>query len=138
MDGLLAGATAALHAAFLVYVALGGFPAWRWPRTAVLHLAAVAWGVLSLAAGVPCPLTAWENAFRARAGWPPLAPGGFIDTYLEGALYPDRYTPLVLAVAGLLVLVSWVGLFRRGRAAGDRPSTVRTARGLGRPADPAG
>jgi hypothetical protein len=112
VDALLVVAVATLHFAFLAYVAVGGFAAWRWPSLVVPHVAAVAWGAVSIWARVPCPLTAWEDTFRHRAGWPPLDSGGFIDHYLEGALYPERYTPLVLAAVGVLVFVSWVGLVR--------------------------
>jgi hypothetical protein len=114
VDALLVVVVAVLHAAFLVYVAVGGFAAWRWPRAVVPHLGAVAWGVASIAAGLPCPLTGWESTFRHRAGWPALGPGGFVDHYLEGVLYPERYTPLVLGAVAGLVIVAWAGILWPG------------------------
>ena len=135
MDALLVVAVATLHGAFLVYVAVGGFASWRWPRAVVPHLAAVAWGVVSISLGLPCPLTGWEDTFRRRAGWPPLARGGFVDHYLEGVLYPERYTPLVLGAVAGLVIVAWAGLVRRSLG---RPAwAVRPGGGLVRPARPA-
>jgi hypothetical protein len=110
----LAVAVAGMHFAFLVYVALGGLVALRWPWTIVLHLAAVAWGVLVLAASVRCPLTSAEDWLRQRGGLPRL-PGGFIDRYVEGVLYPARFTPLVQALVSTLVVVCWLTLFARTR-----------------------
>ena len=34
-------------AAFIVFVAVGGLMAWRWPRLLWLHVPAVAWGLAS-------------------------------------------------------------------------------------------
>jgi hypothetical protein len=115
---------AALHLGFLVYVALGGFLAWRWRRALLPHVGAVAWGVASIAFGLSCPLTAWEAALRRAAGAPPLDPGGFVDHYLEGVVYPERYTPLVLAAVAALVVASWAG---RGTFRGKRHDRVRRA-----------
>lgn len=112
--------TVALHFAFLCYLVVGGFLAWRWPATIGLHLAAVIWGAASLTVGLPCPLTDLERLARARAGMGELAPAGFIDHYLDGVLYPVEWTTLIQALAFVAVLVSWVGLsirFRRRSAA---------------------
>ena len=35
-----------VHAAFVLFVVLGGLAALRWPRVAWLHLPAALWGVL--------------------------------------------------------------------------------------------
>jgi hypothetical protein len=124
MDLLAARVIMLLHFGFLVYVVVGGFLALRWPRTLVLHLAAVAWGLASVLAGLACPLTALEATFRARAGAPPLTGGGFIDHYLEGVVFPERYTPAVLAAVAAVVLTSWV--FRaRSRTAPHSPVESR-------------
>lgn len=113
IDRLLADLTMVVHFSFLVYVALGGFLAWRWPRWMVPHLLAVGWGVIIIAFHAPCPLTYVENYFRRRAGQPELGPAGFIDQYLEGVVYPERYTPLIWAAVGVVVVASWVGAYRR-------------------------
>lgn len=110
-----------VHFGFLVFVAFGGFLAWRWPRWLIAHLVAVGWGVATIAFSITCPLTYLENVFRRRAGQPELGPAGFIDRYLENVVYPERYTPLIWTAVGAVVLVSWVGVFRRpGRAAARR------------------
>lgn len=105
---------AGLHFAFVLYVALGGLIALRYPWTIALHLAAVAWGVLVLAASVRCPLTSAEDWLRTRGGLPRL-PGGVIDRYVEGVLYPARFTPLVQAMVATLVVVCWIALYARTR-----------------------
>jgi hypothetical protein len=128
MDLLAARAVMLLHFGFLAYVAGGGFLAWRWRRTIALHVAAVAWGTASVLAGLPCPLTALEATFRDRAGAPPLVPGGFIDHYLEGVVFPERYTPVVLVAVAGLVLTSWSGLRRSGHVAGRSSGAGPTCR----------
>jgi len=115
------------HFAFLVYLAVGGFLAWRHPRTLVLHVIVVAWGVGSVVVGYPCPLTAVEQWARDRAGRAPLSGGGFIEHYLTGVVYPERYLVAAQALAGLLVVMSWVGPSVRRRAV-RHSATGRLAR----------
>ena len=112
---LLAGGVALLHGAFLAYVVAGGLVALRWPRTLPLHAAAAGWGLLVIAASIRCPLTVVEDRLRVLGGREPL-PGGFIDRYVEGVLYPASLTPLVQALVAVLVLCSWAVLVSRSRA----------------------
>jgi hypothetical protein len=103
-----------VHFVFLLYVAMGGFLAWRKPGLIVPHVAAAAWGLLSATVGMDCPLTAWEDAARRHAGEQGL-PHGFIGTYLTGVIYPaDRLVEAQLLVASV-VLVSWIGFAVRLR-----------------------
>lgn len=106
MFQLLADLVAAVHLAFLGYVVLGGFLAWRWPRTLPLHVAVTGWALVIVTLGPPCPLTGLQDWLRGHAGLPALR-GGFIDTYIEGVLYPTGLTPVVQAGAALLILGSW-------------------------------
>lgn len=110
----LADAVMLVHFAFLAFVALGGFLAWRWPRALVLHAVAVGWGLVSVLAHVECPLTGWEDRFRRLAGEQGLA-RGFIDTYLTGVIYPREYLLAIQLAIGCLVVVSWVGFAVRRR-----------------------
>jgi hypothetical protein len=123
----LADAVMLAHVVFLVFLALGGFVAWRWRWVLVPHAAAAGWAVLSLA-GADCPLTAWEDALRRLGGEQGL-PGGFIAHYLTGVVYPAAFLrPAQLLVAGLVAL-SWLGFaVRHGGASGDR----RVVDGAGR------
>jgi hypothetical protein len=112
---LLIGAVVVAHLVFLVYVVLGGLFAIRWPRLFWPHLVAAGWGLLVVAFPVACPLTWVENWARRRAGQPPLT-GGFINTYIEGALYPARYAGLVRVLVAGVVFGSWLAAYRRCRS----------------------
>ncbi|MFG1859476.1 DUF2784 domain-containing protein [Microbispora bryophytorum] len=124
-------ATMAAHFLVIAYIALGGFLAWRRPRLIWPHLALCAWGLVQLAGLVECPLTALENWGRAGAGERGLLPGGFIDTYIEGVVYPEAYVWHVRCAVIAVVLVSWAGLAIRIRRRRTRP-----ARTTGTPAAP--
>ncbi|MGW0433876.1 DUF2784 domain-containing protein [Micromonospora sp. NPDC003197] len=99
-----------LHFGFLAYLVVGGFLAWLWPRTGWLHLAAAGWGAVVVAAGLDCPLTYAEHWSRRQAG-ETGAMRGFIDRYVEGVLYPERYAELVMALVAIVVVGSWLGLW---------------------------
>jgi small-conductance mechanosensitive channel len=113
---VLAGAVLATHFAYLGYLVLGGFLAWRWVWTVWPHTLAALWGVLVVGLSLSCPLTWAENWARRRAGEPPLA-GGFIDRYITGVLYPAQYTAVVRVLVALVVIGSWVGVYLRWRRA---------------------
>ena len=114
----------ALHFGFLVYLVLGGFLAWRWPKAIVPHAAAAVWGILIVLEWVDCPLTWAEDWARQRSGEAPLT-AGFIDRYITGVIYPPEYLHEIRLAVALVVLGSWVGAFllwrrRRGRGSADR------------------
>jgi hypothetical protein len=119
-----------VHFLVLAYLVLGGFVAWRWPRMIWPHLAICAWGVVQVAGLIECPLTAVENWGRARAGHHLLAPGGFIDTYIEGVIYPEAYATQARLLALVVVLISWAGFRIRTsfwRRTGTSPGRRATA-----------
>lgn len=116
---LAADAALLLHAGFILFVVFGGMSAWRWPRMAWVHLPAAAWGALVELANAPCPLTALENEFLAKAGLAGYG-GGFIEHYLLGAIYPEglsRATQLLLGAGVIAVNAAIYGtlLLRRRR-----------------------
>ena len=111
---LLVSVILVAHFAFLGYVVLGGFLAWRWPRAIWPHAAAATWGILIVTNAVNCPLTWAENWARQRSGQPGYD-RGFIDTYVTGVLYPARYLMTMRIVAATVVLVSWLGWWYRRR-----------------------
>lgn len=94
----------ALHFAFIAFVILGGFVAWRWPWVAWLHVPVALWGAIIEFAGWICPLTPLENALRHSAGDAGYA-GGFIEHYVIPVVYPARLTPAIQVALGVGVLV---------------------------------
>lgn len=128
MYSLLADFVVLVHLGFIVFIAVGGLLAWRWPRLLWLHLAAVAWGAGIVAVGWDCPLTPLEKHFR-RLGGEQGYEGGFVDRYIEGVIYPDRYTPLLRVVAAVLVGAGWIGLYVRSTRANR--SRHRTPEAIG-------
>lgn len=117
---VLAEAAMVAHFLFLAYLLGGGYLAWRWPRLIWPHLAVGAWGFVAVTVGVSCPLTMLEDWGRRGAGGPGLA-SGFIDTYIEGVVYPEAWATAMQALALAAVVVSWLGLGLRRRT-GPRPT----------------
>jgi Protein of Unknown function (DUF2784) len=83
----LADAVLLVHAAFVLWVALGGLAVLRWPRLAWLHLPALVWGVWIIGSGGLCPLTPLEDTLRRAAGEAGYA-GGFIEHWVQRLIYP--------------------------------------------------
>ncbi len=115
---LIADAAMVTHFAFLAFLAIGGFLAWRWPRLLWIHLPVAFWGLVIVITRVPCPLTAVENWGRRNAGLHGLPESGFIDHYIEGVIYPQEYTRLAQALVAILVIGSWAGFAARRRRPG--------------------
>jgi hypothetical protein len=114
---LLADALLALHAGVVLFVVgllplvlIGGARGWRWVRRRglrlthlglMLFIAAQAW------LGQLCPLTAWEQALRQRAGQAAYQES-FIEHWLSRLLYWEApwwvfvaaYTAFAVLVAG--------------------------------------
>ncbi len=107
---ILVALTVAVHFAFIGYLVIGGFLAWRWPRSIWLHIPVVVWGVGNIAMGLPCPLTWLERWTRAGAGLNPLPSEGFIAHYITGVLYPAESATAVQVVVSAAVLTSWIVL----------------------------
>lgn len=104
--------TVAVHYLVMAYIVFGGFLVWRWRWSMPIHAVAIAWAVISLVFPVSCPLTWLENTFRHWGGLPSLN-GGFISTYMTGVLYPTNDILLVQILAGIAVVISWVGIYLR-------------------------
>ena len=104
------------HVAFLVFVVAGSLVVRRHPRLAWLHAPALLWAVTSITIGLPCPLTPLEKVLRRLGGEEPYS-SGFIDHYVEGVVYPESLTPLLRAVALLVIVVGYTGVHRKRRAA---------------------
>jgi hypothetical protein len=123
---LLADLMVGLHFAFLAYLIVGGFLAWRWPRTIWLHLVTAAWGLLIIVVQVPCPLTWAQNEFRDLGGQSRLR-DGFIQVYVRGTFYPAQYERASQIVVGAIVAASWIGfaVVRRRRRTRHAPHPIR-------------
>jgi hypothetical protein len=119
MAGLLAGVTVVLHFAALLYIGLGGFLAWWWPKSIFIHVLFAVWGVAINTLPINCPLTEVENYFRGLQGQGPL-PGGFNEYYIYGHIVPRPLLPVLVAGAVILLVVSYVGVYVRWRH--SRPS----------------
>ena len=107
--GALADLVVALHAAFVVFVVLGGLLVLRWRRAAWVHLPAAAWGAWIEFSGRICPLTPLENHYR-RLGGQARYQGGFIDHSILPVLYPHGLTRAAQLVLGVLVVAfnAWI------------------------------
>jgi hypothetical protein len=119
--GMLADLVLVLHLAFILFVAVGGLLALRWPRSALVHLPAAAWGVLIELRGWICPLTPLENTLRRAAGQAGYE-GGFIEHYLLPVVYPSgltRNAQLLLAAIVVLLNAGIYGLVWRRRLRSD-------------------
>jgi hypothetical protein len=129
-----ADAVVILHLTFVLFVVLGGFLTWRWPRMAFAHVPVALYGVLIELVGFTCPLTPLEKRFRRLARSEGYE-GGFVEHYLVRVLYPGDYTVTVrLALAAGVVaanLVAYAGLWVRSsrrRSAGSEQPHGRSSR----------
>ncbi len=94
-----------LHAAFVLFVFLGGIAVLRWHRLAWLHLPAVTWGAIIELSGEICPLTYLEVYLRRKSGESGYS-GTFIQHYIEPILYPlglTRHAQIVLGISAILL-----------------------------------
>ncbi|MBD0323092.1 MAG: DUF2784 domain-containing protein [Aldersonia sp.] len=123
--GLFADLVMVAHLAFLGYLVVGGFLAWRWRRTIWLHIPVVAWGFSTVLVGIDCPLTHAENSARARAGLASLPPDGFVAHYLTGVIYPESALELVRVLVVTCVVLSWIGYTLTGRVRTHRHTVPR-------------
>src|SRR2546423_14220644 len=95
----LADCVVLLHAAFVAFVVLGGFVAWRWRGVVWAHVPAALWGAAIEYGGWGCPLTPLENALRARAGLEGYR-GGVIGHHEVPPLFPAGASPAAPAGRG--------------------------------------
>lgn len=100
---LAADAVMGIHFAFVLFVGVGGFLAWRWRRVAWLHVPTALWGALIEFVGWTCPLTPLENHFRELAGLQAYQ-GSFIENHMLSLLYPVDYSLALRVSLGLLVV----------------------------------
>jgi len=111
----------ALHLCFILFVAVGGLLALRWPRLVWAHLPAAIWGASIELGGWICPLTPLENSLRRSAGEAGYT-GGFIEHYLVPLVYPQGLTRNMQIGMGIAILavnaLAYGALIVRNRRAG--------------------
>ena len=108
--GILASVVVVVHAAFVLFVVLGGLVVARWGRVGWAHVPAVVWAVAIEWRRAVCPLTPLENRLRQLAGASGYSED-FLQRYVLSALYPaglTRESQVALGVA--VVAVNAVGL----------------------------
>ncbi|UCG86723.1 MAG: DUF2784 domain-containing protein [Gemmatimonadota bacterium] len=118
LSRLAADALVVVHLTFIVFVVLGGFLVWRWPRLIWIHPPAAIWGGLIEFFHWTCPLTPLENRLRRIAGDAGFE-GSFIEHYLVPVVYPpglNRALQIALGVTVVLVnAAAYTLYFRRKR-----------------------
>jgi hypothetical protein len=100
---LLADATVLAHLSFILFVLLGGFLLFRWPKLAWLHVPVFLWGVAIELIGWICPLTYLENHFR-EAGRAEGYTTSFVEHYLVPLIYPELLFPGGFPRAGFMAI----------------------------------
>ncbi|HYA59478.1 MAG TPA: DUF2784 domain-containing protein [Burkholderiaceae bacterium] len=94
-----------VHAAFIVFVVIGGLLVLRFKKLMWAHLPAVAWGAMVEFGGWVCPLTPLETMLRRSAGEAGY-PNGFIEHYVLELIYPPELSRQLEIALGLGLLVA--------------------------------
>lgn len=119
--GLAADAILVVHLAFVLFALLGGLLVACWRGLLLLHPPAAAWAIFVELTGRGCPLTAWEQQLRLRAGEAGYSEG-FVEHYLLPLLYPDwlsmpvQYVLAAFVLTVNLAVYAWVWRRRRARS----------------------
>ncbi len=138
----LADATVVVHLAYatsivagLLAILLGIVFHWQWVRNfwfRMIHLAMIGLVAAEAVCGIPCPLTEWENALRARAGEETYS-GSFIGRLAHEVLFfeaPEWAFSVAYVVFFLAVLATFILAPPRlpGRASFRRSGLSRCSR----------
>jgi Protein of Unknown function (DUF2784) len=111
---ILADLVVVAHLSFIAFVAVGSLLVWKRPHLLWPHVAVVAWAAAIVTVGFTCPLTPLEQLLRERAGQSSYD-GGFVDHYLDGVVYPGRFTALARLLVGVLIVIGYARLLARNR-----------------------
>ena len=124
MYGTLATLVVFVHFAFILFVALGGLLALRWPRAAWVHLPLAGWGAFVELSGVVCPLPPLVIRCRLMAVSAGYA-GDSLAEYLVRLVYPPGLTREMQIALGIGVVLLNAGVYawaiRKRRARGAEP-----------------
>ena len=106
---LAADAVMLVHFLFIAFALFGSLLLSKWPKLIWLHLPAFAWGIYIELSGNICPLTHFENEYRALAGESTYGEG-FITHYLQPLIYPAGFTRgWAYFALGVLLVVNSIG-----------------------------
>jgi Protein of Unknown function (DUF2784) len=129
MYGLAADLVVVVHVAFVAFVLVGGYAAWRWPWLLWLHVPALALTVTLFAFGADCPLTDLEKYLRREAG-EAVYRDGFVAHYLLPGVPDGARGSMLPALVVTLTVIAYAGYWRRAR----RSRPARRAAATSRPA----
>ena len=124
---ILADLVLVAHLGFIAFVAVGSLLVPKWPRLLWPHVAVVAWAAAIVTVGFSCPLTPLEKHLRERAGHSSYD-GGFVDHYIDGVVYPGRFTALARLLVGVLIVAGYALLLARSRLLAGTPTPPREGR----------
>jgi hypothetical protein len=100
-----------VHALFILWVIFGALLARSRPILRGLHIASLAWSILTEILPWPCPLTLLENWLERRAGVQPYQ-GGFLLHYLDKLIYPD-ISGTALTIAAVIICILNLAYYTR-------------------------
>ena len=113
---MLARAVATAHTGYVVFVVLGSLLVLLWPSLLWVHVAAVAWAVLTMVFDFGCPLTPWEKRFWRLGGVEPYEEGFLQHHVLRTRFNPEnaRRNHIILGVfvLALNLVVYWFVISR--------------------------
>lgn len=116
-----------VHVAFIAFVLLGGYAAWRWPRLLWAHVPAMLVTAGLFAFGADCPLTDVEKHLRRVAG-DHVYREGFVAHYLLPGV-PGGVRAVVLPlVVVTMTAIAYAGCVRRARRSGRARAVAGTRR----------
>jgi hypothetical protein len=99
----------AIHIVWLTLVIFGALWTRGRPVWTVLHILALAWGIITEVSPWPCPLTLAEQYFEARIGASSYH-GSFLLHYLDALVYPNLPS-WVITTAGVAVCALNLGIY---------------------------
>lgn len=107
----LADTVLIVHLVYIAWVIFGAIFTRGRPWLAGVHVATIAWGIITETTSASCPLTLAENWCEARAGISPYH-GPFLLHCLDVTIYPNVPLELLVTVA-VLVCAFNLGIYVR-------------------------
>jgi hypothetical protein len=128
MWGLIVDAVILLHAAWVVFLAVGLLLALRYPKIAAIHIGGLIFSFLLNFMGWYCPLTYLENFLHALNDTGAIYASSFMSEYVYGFLYPDLPEAYIRVGEMIFVCVNLLGYTCIARRQGWFPRLFTRAR----------